>query len=233
LHGGSPLVRWWGEDRQRRPGRGTGTGKTGRQKSGERCLSARGFFPCPCPCPCPISSRLPLPAFFLCAFSSVFPCLLHVLLLRDQLDLEHEHGIGRDAFLLLIAVGEFRRDLEPADAARLHARDAFLPPLDELVQWEGGRLAAIEAAVELRHLVVGQPPGVVNGDGVAGLHRLTLSLFHVPDLETGLLLLPFLRVQRPALQLLLVLAGRERYERERGRQRVNTQRTHDRFLLKA
>src|SRR5262249_37122599 len=79
-------------------------------------------------------------------------------------------------------------NLQPADATRLHPRNAFLPPLDDPAERERDRLTAIHAAIELR--AVGQPAGVVNRHRAAGLDRLALTFLRVPDLQPRRKLLP-------------------------------------------
>src|SRR5262249_23979255 len=84
---------------------------------------------------------------------------------REQLDVELERGVGWDRPHLLVAVGQGRRDGQPALAAHLHSRHALVPAGDDLAHpdAEAERLAAIVGAVELG--AVEQRADVVHGDG--------------------------------------------------------------------
>src|SRR5882672_1682985 len=98
--------------------------------------------------------------------------LFFVLGYFEQLDVEHQGGVGRDhAATALLAVGELGRDGELAHAADLHAFDALVPALDDIARAEGEveRVAAAAAGVEL--LAVGELADVVHEDVVAGARR--------------------------------------------------------------
>src|SRR4051794_17909953 len=76
----------------------------------------------------------------------------------EQLDVEHERGVGRDhAACPAAAVAERRRNDERALAANLHAGDALVPAGDHLTgaEHEHERIVAIARAVELGAVMVG------------------------------------------------------------------------------
>src|SRR6266496_1083848 len=94
------------------------------------------------------------------------------LLHAEQLDIEHQRGVGRDRPAgAARAVAEIGRDDEGALAADFHPGDALIPALDDLprAQAEGEGLAAVERAVEFGALrtVIVQPSGVMHADLVA------------------------------------------------------------------
>src|SRR6185312_6302406 len=107
--------------------------------------------------------------------------ILNRLLVRidlQQLELEHQRGIGRDhAAGAASAVAEFGGNQQGALAAHVHAGHALVPTLDDhaLAQGEGERfVAVVGGAVELRAVlvlggVVVQPAGVEHLHGHAGL----------------------------------------------------------------
>ena len=94
------------------------------------------------------------------------------LLHAEQLDVEHQRGVGRDHPAgAARAIAELGRDDQGALAADLHSGDPLVPAADDLPcpQAEGEGLAAVERAVEfgaLRAIIV-QPAGVMHADLVA------------------------------------------------------------------
>src|SRR4029453_1968075 len=89
----------------------------------------------------------------------------------EQLDVEDERGARLDLRRrAAIAVGHVGGADDLRLAARLHLTDALGPALDDLVEREGGRLAALDRAVE--HGAVGELAGVVHLHLVGGLRRV-------------------------------------------------------------
>ena len=91
------------------------------------------------------------------------------LLDREQLDVEDQRGIGRDARPTPRSVGQIRRDDQFTLAADLHGSDTLAPAFDDPVQREGDRLVALVGAVELG--AVHQDSPIVHLDLVGRLGR--------------------------------------------------------------
>src|SRR5947199_9334821 len=107
--------------------------------------------------------------------------LLHDL---EQLDLEDERRAGLDrGRRAAVAVGDVRGADETALAAHLHELQPLGPALDDAVQREGRRLAALDGAVE--HRAVGQRALVVDLHRVGGLGRVPRARLDLGDDEAG------------------------------------------------
>src|SRR5258708_29198089 len=88
----------------------------------------------------------------------------------QQLDLEHECGVGRDdAARTRGAIAQGGRDHESSRLADRHCRHAFVPAFDDAPHAEGEleRLVAVARAVELRP--VRQPAGAAAARGLSFL----------------------------------------------------------------
>src|SRR5581483_5115110 len=140
--------------------------------------------------------------------------LLHDL---EQLDLEHERRARLDLRrLAAIAVRDVRRTDELRLPADLHHLHALGPALDDAVQRERRRLAALHRAVE--HRTVGQCARVVHLHRVRGLRRVARPGLDLRIDQTGRGLLRALlrrRLVEVALAGLLLLFGRLRHARLR------------------
>src|SRR5690606_8226646 len=85
----------------------------------------------------------------------------------EQLDLEHQGGIGTDHRRASVAaVGQLAGDPEPVGGTDRHQGQALGPAGDDLVEAELGGLAACIGTVELG--AVEQGAAVVDADPVAG-----------------------------------------------------------------
>src|SRR5580693_1965045 len=102
----------------------------------------------------------------------------------QQLDLEHQVGVGRDQpARALLAVAQRRRNEELALAAHAHAGESLVPALDHRAdaELELERRAAVAAGVELGAVL--QPAGVMHLDHLAGLGLVAFADLLVDVLE--------------------------------------------------
>src|SRR3954451_24216744 len=103
----------------------------------------------------------------------------------EQVDDEDQRLVGADrAARAALAVGEVRRDRDPAPAADLHARDPLVPARDDLALAEAEleRVAAVPGGVELL-AVLPRHADVVDLDDLARDRLVAGALDDVLDLE--------------------------------------------------
>src|SRR5579859_4121120 len=109
----------------------------------------------------------------------------------QQLDLEHQRGVGRNdrgpgvgVLLTRRAVGERRRDDQLALAARRHPRYALIPAGYDLTLADGEREGLVAAPARIEERAVGEPSRVLDDDDVVGVRDRAGALAQVDVLET-------------------------------------------------
>lgn len=93
-----------------------------------------------------------------------------------QFDFKNESGIGWNGpWVTVAAIGKFGWNGEFDLVSGFHLGDALVPPSDDLTgaEDEAERLIAINRAIKLP--AIGEPPGVMDGDGVALFRRGTAA----------------------------------------------------------
>src|SRR6478672_1844969 len=119
-------------------------------------------------------------------FTLFLPMAARRLLHRQQFDIEHQRGVGRND--AAGAISQRRRNDQRALAADLHRGDPLIPAGDNLLlpDREFERLIAIDRTVELLALlaVFIEPAGIVHDADLAGLRRRAVADLAVDDLQT-------------------------------------------------
>lgn len=92
----------------------------------------------------------------------------------EDVDHEHQRGVGRNGALLLVPIAEIRRHDQQHLRAYGMACQTLLSSLDYAVQREGAGLAAVPRGIELG--AVKQPTGVIRHNGLRILDLRAVAL---------------------------------------------------------